>query len=58
MTGNFLKNPVMKKLKFKSKFKLVNADYIDNNGFFVGNYPVDLSKQIKFLYKLIREELN
>lgn len=58
MTGNFLKNPVMKKLKFKNKFKLVNADYIDRNGFFVGNYPIDLSKQIKFLYKLIREELN
>lgn len=58
MTGNFLRNPVIKNLDHINKFKLVNADYIHENGFFVGNYPIDLSKQIKFLYKLIEDELN
>ncbi len=58
MTGNFLKNPVLKKIKYKNKFKLKNADYIDRNGFFVGNYPKNLSNQIRFLYKVIKDELN
>ena len=37
MTGNFLKNPVMKYLNFKAKGSFKNSNYIDKNGFFVGN---------------------
>ena len=57
MTGNFLNNPVMKYLNFKAKGNFKNSNYIDKNGFFVGNYPRDIRKQIKFLHKKINEAL-
>lgn len=53
MTGNFIKNPVIKYLDYKVSGKLVNAEYIDKNGFFIGNYPKNLYKEIKLVYKLI-----
>ena len=58
MTGNFLNNPVMKFLDFKAKGSFQNSQNIDKNGFFVGNYPKDLTKELNFLYKKIEEELN
>tara|TARA_E500000178_G_C16935009_1_gene713559 strand:+ start:118 stop:1302 length:1185 start_codon:yes stop_codon:yes gene_type:complete len=58
MTGNFLNNPVMKYLKFKAKGNFKNSNYIDKNGFFVGNYPKDITNELKFLYKKINEVLN
>lgn len=58
MTGNFLKNPVMKYLNFSAKGKFNNSENIDRNGFFVGNYPKDLNKELNFLYKIIKEEIN
>jgi CDP-6-deoxy-D-xylo-4-hexulose-3-dehydrase len=56
MTGNFLKNPVIKKLKYKSIFQLNNTNFIDKNGFFIGNYPKDLSNEIEYAYKIITNE--
>ena len=58
MTGNFLKNPVMKFLDYKTKSKFENSEYIHNNGFFVGNYPKNLKKELFNLFKLIEEEVN
>jgi CDP-6-deoxy-D-xylo-4-hexulose-3-dehydrase len=58
MTGNFLNNPVMKYLNFKAKGNFKNSNYIDKNGFFVGNYPKDITNELKFLYKKINEVLN
>ena len=57
MTGNFLKNPVMKFLNYSAKGKFYKSENIEKNGFFVGNYPKDLSKELNFLYKLIEEEI-
>ena len=57
MTGNFLKNPVMKFLDHSAKGKFNKSKYIDKNGFFVGNYPKDLTKELNFLYKLIEQEI-
>ena len=56
MTGNFLNNPVMKYLNFKSKGTFENAKNIDKNGFFVGNYPKDLTKELKFLYSILETD--
>ena len=56
MTGNFLNNPVMKFLNYKAKGNYNNAKNIDQNGFFVGNYPKDLSKELNFLYKILEKE--
>ena len=57
MTGNFLKNPVMKFLDHSANGKFNKSKYIDKNGFFVGNYPKDLTKELNFLYKLIEQEI-
>lgn len=58
MTGNFTKNPVIKYLPNKIKFNLVNSDYIDKNGFFFGNYPKDLRKELELTYRIISSEVN
>ena len=49
VTGNFTKNEVMKYLDYEIHQELTNADYLHNNGFFVGNSQVDLSENIAFL---------
>ncbi len=36
ISGNFLKQPSIKKYKLKTKSKMKNADYINNFGFFIG----------------------
>lgn len=58
MTGNFLKNPVMKFLDFKAKGSFKNVENVDKNGFFVGNYPKDLSNELNYLYKILHSELD
>jgi len=49
VTGNFTRNEVMKYFDYKVHKKLKNADYLHENGFFVGNSQVDLERQIRFL---------
>ena len=58
MTGNFLNNPVIKYLNHTAKGTFKNAEIVDKNGFFVGNYPKDLNRQLNILYKLIEEEIS
>ena len=58
MTGNFVKNPVIKYLDHQIKGSLNSSEYIHQNGFFVGNYPKNLRKEIEYLFKLIQEEVN
>ena len=58
MTGDFTKNPVIKYLDYKCKYKLNSSRNIDQNGFFVGNYPKDLSKEIEQLFNLIKKEVS
>jgi len=56
--GDFTKSLAAKYLGGNYKTKMRNAEYVTKNGFFVGNYPKDLTKELKFLYKKIVEELN
>ena len=49
VTGNFTKNDVMKFFDYEIHKELKNADYLYENGFFVGNSQVDLSENITFL---------
>ena len=58
MTGDFTKNPVIKYLDYKCKYKLNSSINIDQNGFFVGNYPKDLSKEIEQLFNYIKKEVS
>ena len=53
VTGNFVRNDVLKYFNYTIHNKLKNADHLHDNGFFVGNNHEDLSKNIKFLKKIL-----
>ena len=57
MSGNFLKNPVIKFINHSVHGKLKNSNVVDKCGFFVGNYPKNLFKEIETLYKIVSSEL-
>ena len=52
VTGNFTRNEVMKYFNYEIFHDLKNADYLHENGFFVGNSQVNLESEINFLAKL------
>ena len=54
VTGNFTKNEVMKYFDYEIHDELKNADYLHENGFFIGNSQVDLTDEIKFLSEVLR----
>lgn len=55
VTGNFLKNEeVLKFFDYTVSGEITDAEYIDKNGLFVGNHQVDLSKEIQYLYDLLK----
>ena len=54
--GNFVKNDVMKYMDYEIHKQLENADYIDGNGFFVGNSQKDLHDEILYLAKVLGEK--
>lgn len=53
VTGNFAKNRVIRFFDYEISGELVNADYIDNYGFFVGNSHLDLKSKIQYLHTLL-----
>lgn len=53
VAGNFMRNPVIDHL-YHVKTHCPNADYIHDNGFFIGNDCVDLTDKIRAVGKLIR----
>ena len=57
VTGNFTKNEVMKYFDYEIYKKLKNADYLHENGFFIGNSQTNLKKEINFFYKLVSHNL-
>ena len=53
VTGNFVLNEVMKYFNYKVHKTLKNANHLHYNGLFVGNSHYSLSKNIKFLRKIL-----
>ena len=51
--GNFLEHDVIKYFDYEIT-KSTNASYAHNNGFFVGNAPIDLTKEIDLLYETLK----
>ena len=51
--GNFLRHDVIKYFDY-SVTKSSNADLAHDNGFFIGNHPIDLKDQIDLLYKILQ----
>lgn len=53
VTGDFTKNEVLKFFDYEIFGEMKNAQYLDKNGFFVGNHQVDLTEEINHLYKVL-----
>jgi CDP-4-dehydro-6-deoxyglucose reductase, E1 len=55
VAGNFINNPVMSYYKdnFKIHGELLNAQYIHDNGFFIGNHSKDNRKEIDYFFEVI-----
>lgn len=49
VSGNFTKNVVMKYFNYTVHDKLINADYIDQNGLFIGNHHYSIEDAIERL---------
>lgn len=53
VSGNFVKNEVVKYFDYETHGELKNANWLDSNGFFVGNHHVDIYSQILLLRELL-----
>ncbi len=54
VTGNFIRNDVMKFFDYEIHDTLKNADYLHDNGFFIGNSQVCLEKEIELLGEVLK----
>ena len=54
VTGNFTRNEVMQFFDYIIHEELTNADYLHDNGFFIGNSQVCLDDEIRFLAEVLR----
>ena len=58
ISGNFLKQPALKKYKLISKVKMKNADFVNNQGFFIGLPTKNISSNIvKKLVKVFEQSV-
>ena len=53
VTGNFATNEVMKFFIYKIHNNLKNADYLHDNGFFIGNSQINLRQEIFLLNEVL-----
>ncbi len=58
MTGNIIRQPVSKYLKYKKNGKLKNADYVQKNSFLIGNHHGISQKERKFIVDVITNFIN
>ena len=53
VAGNFARQPAFKYINASIYGKLINADYIHYNGFFVGNHSIPMKEQLELLQKTL-----
>lgn len=53
VAGNFAKQPAFKYMNASISGVLSNADYIHENGFFVGNHSIPMKEQLNLLIKVL-----
>ncbi|QAV33768.1 DegT/DnrJ/EryC1/StrS family aminotransferase [Fervidobacterium changbaicum] len=58
VAGNFTRNAAIRYFDYEIHSELINADYIHENGFFVGNHSRDLTKEIDMLVEVLRRAIN
>ncbi len=54
VAGNFTRNKVMQYFDYEIHDELKNANYLHENGLFVGNCQIDLTAQINYLAKVLK----
>ncbi|OJF89686.1 DegT/DnrJ/EryC1/StrS family aminotransferase [Pararhizobium antarcticum] len=52
VTGNFVKNEVIKYFDYEVSGNLSAAEYIDTNGLFIGNHQVDIKDELRAIRSL------
>ena len=57
VSGNFLKNKVLKFFDYEVSGDLSNSEFLDRNGFFVGNHHYDLTSELKHLKNTLNKFL-
>ena len=55
VAGNFTRQKALEYMEYSIYRTLENADYIHENGFFVGNHSVDLEEALKYLLENIHK---
>ena len=54
VTGNFSRQKALQYLDYSISGRLENADYIHENGFFVGNHSIEMTEKIEFLIDILK----
>ncbi len=54
VAGNFARQKALKYLDYSISGELKNADYIHENGFFVGNHSIEMSENINLLIDVLK----
>lgn len=54
VAGNFTRQKALKFLDYSISGELKNADYIHENGFFVGNHSIEMSENINLLIDVLK----
>jgi CDP-6-deoxy-D-xylo-4-hexulose-3-dehydrase len=57
IAGNFTKNEVINFFDYELFGEMKNADYLDQNGFFVGNHHFDISDRLDYLKEVLYDYL-
>lgn len=58
VAGNFTRQRALKYLDYKITGDLKNAEYIHENGFFVGNHSTPMDKEFRLFWKVIKEVIH
>lgn len=53
VAGNFAKNDVLKWFHYSLHNSLINAEYIDKHGLFIGNHHYSLYKELHYLHSIL-----
>ncbi len=54
VAGNFARKEVVKWFDYEIQGSLKNADFVDQNGFFVGNHQFDIKDKLNYLYNVLK----
>ena len=55
VAGNFARQPVFPQLNASASDNLENANYIHDNGFFVGNHSIAMEEEIDYLKQVLAQ---